>query len=90
MQLLDVRERAEWDEGHIPGSAFEPWHDIDSVPEGLDPARPIAVLCASGERAAVASSLVQRFGAERVVHVTDGGVPKWERLGHPIERSERG
>jgi 3-mercaptopyruvate sulfurtransferase SseA len=28
---------------------------------------------------------VQRFGAEHVVHVIDGGVPKWKRLGHPVE-----
>ena len=69
----------------IPGSHFEPWHDIDELPEGLDPERPVAVMCASGQRAAVAASLVQRFGAQRVLHVVNGGVPKWGRLGHPIE-----
>jgi hydroxyacylglutathione hydrolase len=86
VQILDVREQSEWDEGHIPGSALTPWHDIERVPEGLDPARPIAVVCGSGQRAAVGASLVKRHGAERVIHVTDGGVPAWERLGHPIER----
>ena len=50
LQILDVRERAEWDAGHIPGSAFTPWHDIDALPDGLDPQRPIAVVCASGQR----------------------------------------
>jgi len=86
VQILDVRERSEWEEGHIPGSAFTPWHDLDGVPDGLDPSRPIAVVCASGQRAAVAASLVQRHGAERVIHVIEGGVPKWEELGQPIER----
>jgi hydroxyacylglutathione hydrolase len=86
VQILDVRERSEWEEGHIPGSAFTPWHDLDGVPDGLDPSRPIAVLCASGQRAAVAASLVKRHGAERVIHVIEGGVPKWEELGQPIER----
>jgi len=71
--------------GHIPGSTFTPWHDIAELPAGLDRTRPIAVLCASGQRAATAASLVQRFGAEQVIHVVGGGVPKWERLGHPIE-----
>ena len=85
MQILDVREQSERDAGHIPGSLFEPWHDIDELPEGFDPQRPVAVMCASGQRAAVASSLVQRYGAERVLHVVNGGVPKWGRLGHPIE-----
>jgi hydroxyacylglutathione hydrolase len=86
VQILDVREQGEWDEGHIPGSAFTPWHDIDGLPDGLDPSRPIAVVCGSGQRAAVAASLVQRHGGAHVIHVIDGGVPAWGRLGHPLER----
>jgi glyoxylase-like metal-dependent hydrolase (beta-lactamase superfamily II)/rhodanese-related sulfurtransferase len=76
IQVLDVRERSEWDAGHIDGSVHTPWHDIAGVPDGLDAQRPIAVLCASGQRAAVAASLLARAGAERVVHVVDGGVPR--------------
>jgi rhodanese-related sulfurtransferase len=87
LQLLDVRERAEWAAGHIPGSTFAPWHDIAEVPDGLEASLPIAVLCASGQRAAIAASLVQRFGGRHVVHVVGGGVPKLGRLGHPLERS---
>jgi len=90
LQILDVRERGEWDGGHVPGSTFTPWHDIAAVPEGLDPAKPIAVICGSGQRAAVAASLVRRHGAEHVIHVVDGGVPKWGRLGHPLERGASG
>jgi rhodanese-related sulfurtransferase len=86
LQILDVRERSEWDAGHIRGSAFTPWHDITSVPSGLDPAQPIAVVCASGQRAGTAASLVLRFGGQRVIHVVEGGVPEWGRLGHPLER----
>jgi hydroxyacylglutathione hydrolase len=85
LQILDVRERSEWDEGHIPGSHFMPWHDIDGLPDGLDPDRPIAVVCNSGQRAAVAASLVQRHGGQ-AIHVIEGGVPAWGRLGHPLER----
>ncbi len=85
LQLLDVREQGEWNAGHIPGSAFTPWHDITEVPDGLDEARPIAVLCGSGQRAATAASLVQRFGAREVIHVVEGGVPKWRKLGRPVE-----
>jgi rhodanese-related sulfurtransferase len=44
----------------------------------------VAVMCASGQRAAVASSLVQRYGAQHVLHVVGGGVPKWGRLGCPL------
>jgi glyoxylase-like metal-dependent hydrolase (beta-lactamase superfamily II)/rhodanese-related sulfurtransferase len=87
LQILDVRERSEWDEGHIPGSTHTPYHDMYAIPERIDPGRPVAVVCASGQRAAVAASLLARYGAEHVVHVTGGGVGQWERAGHPVERS---
>jgi glyoxylase-like metal-dependent hydrolase (beta-lactamase superfamily II)/rhodanese-related sulfurtransferase len=74
IQVLDVRERSEWEAEHIDGSVHTPWHDIDAIPEGLDAQRPIAAICASGQRAGVAASLLARAGAEHVVHVVDGGV----------------
>ncbi|MDX6716910.1 MAG: hydroxyacylglutathione hydrolase [Baekduia sp.] len=88
LQILDVREQSEWDAGHIPGSVFVPYHDIEAMPAELDPDRPVAVICASGQRSAVAASLVQRFGAKQPIHVVDGGVGTWARAGHPIETSE--
>ncbi len=88
LQILDVREQAEHDSGYVPGSVFKPWHDIDKLPSGIDARRPVAVVCGSGQRAAVASSLLQRSGAERVIHVVGGGVPKWGKLGNPIEQPD--
>jgi glyoxylase-like metal-dependent hydrolase (beta-lactamase superfamily II)/rhodanese-related sulfurtransferase len=85
-QVLDVRERHEWDDGHIPGSVHVPYHDIRKVPEGIEPERAVAVVCASGQRSAVGASLLQRFGASDVIHVVEGGVPLWKREGWPIER----
>jgi glyoxylase-like metal-dependent hydrolase (beta-lactamase superfamily II)/rhodanese-related sulfurtransferase len=85
-QVLDVRERTEWDEGHIPGSLHVPYHDLNALPDGLDPDRPVAAICASGQRSAVAASLLQREGAAHVVHVVDGGVGTWAAAGWPIER----
>ncbi len=84
LQVLDVRERTEWDAGHIPGSVFCAYHDVRALPDGLDSARPIAVVCGSGQRAATGASLVQRAGAQEVIHVVDGGVPKWGRQGWPF------
>jgi glyoxylase-like metal-dependent hydrolase (beta-lactamase superfamily II)/rhodanese-related sulfurtransferase len=81
MQVLDARERDEYAAGHIPGSVSMPWHDIDGIPEGLDPARSIAVVCASGQRAGTAASLLQRYGAHDPIHVAEGGVPSWARSG---------
>ena len=80
-QVLDVRERSEYEAGHIPGSLNVPWHDIDAIPAGIDPGERVLVICASGQRAATAASLMQHFGAREVVHVVGGGVPRWGQLG---------
>jgi len=85
LQILDVRERREWEAGHIPGSVFAVWREIDGVPAGLDPARPVAVVCASGQRAATAASLLERDGAQEVIHVVGGGVATWAELGRELE-----
>ncbi len=86
IQVLDVREQAEWDRGHIPGSVHRPYHDIHELPDGIDAERPVAAICGSGQRSAVAASLLQRLGARDVIHVVEGGVPRWGREGWPIER----
>jgi hydroxyacylglutathione hydrolase len=85
LQILDVREEGEWDAGHIPGSIHCPYHDIHALPEGVDPSRPVAAICGSGQRSAVAASLLKRYGADDVIHVVDAGVPHWQREGWPVE-----
>lgn len=86
LQLLDVRDRHEWERGHLPGSTWVPWHDLDAVPDGLDAARAIAVMCAGGARAGTAASLLRLHGAAHVIHVTDGGVVRLGELGVAMER----
>jgi hydroxyacylglutathione hydrolase len=88
VQILDVRELSEWRDGHIPGSMHVPYHDIRALPKGLDPERPTAVICASGQRSATGASLLAAHGAREVIHVVDGGVPLWGRLGGALERGE--
>jgi hydroxyacylglutathione hydrolase len=85
LQVLDVRERGEWDAGHLPGAVHTPYHDIDGIPDGIDPARPVAVICASGQRSGVGASLLKRFGAPAVIHVVEGGVGTLRRLGRPLQ-----
>jgi hydroxyacylglutathione hydrolase len=86
LQLLDVRERNEFEAGHVSGSTWRPWHDIDAIPDGLDPLRPIAVACAAGMRAATAASLLKLHGAAEVIHVTDGGIPALAGAGIELKR----
>jgi rhodanese-related sulfurtransferase len=46
----------------------------------------VAAICSSGQRSAVAASLLQHEGAEDVIHVVDGGVGTWAAAGWPVER----
>ena len=83
VQLLDVRERDEWEQGHIPGAVHTAYHDIDGIPDGIDSDRPVAVICSSGQRSAVAASLLLRRGVREAIHVADGGVGTWAQRGWP-------
>jgi hydroxyacylglutathione hydrolase len=74
LQVLDVRDQSEWEAGHIEGSTHTPYYEVHGVPEGIDPARPVAVICSSGQRAAPAASLLRRYGVAEVLHVVEGGV----------------
>jgi hydroxyacylglutathione hydrolase len=85
VQLIDVREVAEWRSIRIPGALHRPWHALCEPVDELDPARPVAVICASGQRSAVGASLLARRGVAEVIHVVDGGVATWEELGRPVE-----
>jgi rhodanese-related sulfurtransferase/glyoxylase-like metal-dependent hydrolase (beta-lactamase superfamily II) len=85
LQILDVREAGEWQQGHIPNAIHTPYHDIAAIPKGLNPDKPVAVICSSGQRSAVAVSLLQRLGLPQVIHVADGGVGTWAKHGWPIE-----
>ena len=87
LQILDVRELHEWEDGHLPGSACVPWHDLVDVPEGVDRERAVAVICATGPRAATAAGLLKRHGFGHVIHVAEGGVDTWAGLGLPLERA---
>ena len=86
LQVLDVRERAEWEAGRLPGSRHAPYHELTVLPDGLDPSRPVAAICASGQRSGVAASLLARLGVREVVHVVGGGVATVARSGAALER----
>jgi glyoxylase-like metal-dependent hydrolase (beta-lactamase superfamily II)/rhodanese-related sulfurtransferase len=86
LQILDVREAGEWQQGHIPNAIHTAYHDIAAIPKGINPDKPIAVICSSGQRSALAVSLLQRLHVRHAIHVADGGVGTWAKHGWPIEQ----
>jgi rhodanese-related sulfurtransferase len=90
LQVLDVREPDE-QETTIPGALCVPYRKLaDADLSALDPERPVATVCGSGARAAVAASLLARRGFRDVRPVLEGGMPAYwasERAqGEPAER----
>jgi rhodanese-related sulfurtransferase len=82
--VLDVRDDDEWAEGHVAGSIHVPYMRLgNGLPAELTNGKPIAVACSTGNRSAIAVSLLARAGVTNVVHVTDGGVA--ELAGEGIE-----
>ena len=73
--LLDVRTPGEWQEGHIDGAD---WIPLPRVPAKLSalPAGALAILCGSGYRSSLATSLLERAGVTDVVNVR-GGWSAW-------------
>jgi rhodanese-related sulfurtransferase len=81
VELLDVREADERDDGHIPGSRHLPYRTARAAAEaGLLNGRPLVTICESGPRAAVAASVLQAAGLD-ARPVLDGGVADWRAHG---------
>jgi len=77
--LLDVRDAAEWEAGHVEGSIHAPyWRLREGIPEEIRnhaDAKPLAVACSGGIRSSLATSYLKRAGIKNIEHVADGGVP---------------
>ncbi|GFG53201.1 MBL fold metallo-hydrolase [Mycolicibacterium agri] len=64
--VLDVRQRKEYDEAHIPEAANIPLHELPARLADV-PAGPIWVHCGSGYRASIAASFLDRAGHDVVL-----------------------
>jgi molybdopterin/thiamine biosynthesis adenylyltransferase/rhodanese-related sulfurtransferase len=84
--ILDVRERDEWDEGHLPGAVHVPRGNLEARIEQFVPDRstPVLVYCAGGSRSAFAAKTLDELGYESVVSLA-GGFTDWKRNGFPFE-----
>jgi hydroxyacylglutathione hydrolase len=82
IELLDVRETDERDQGFIPGSTHLPYRTARQAAEnGLCGEKPIVTICEGGPRAAIAASVLHAAGLD-ARPVLDGGVATWRTRGH--------
>jgi sulfur-carrier protein adenylyltransferase/sulfurtransferase len=84
--VVDVRERDEWAEGHIPGAVHVPRGSLESRIESVVPDRSQAVVvyCSGGSRSAFAAKTLEELGYGNVLSLA-GGFTDWKRNGLPFE-----
>ena len=89
VEVVDVRELQERDDGYIPGSRNIPYRLLREYGDELrDGGRPVVTICESGARAAVAASVLAASGvdARPVLH---GGIPDWQARGGSVVEFHR-
>ena len=87
VQFVDVRRAAEHAGGHALGTVNLPLNNLPQEFEKLDPERPTYVICQSGYRSSVGTSILENAGFKQIYNVT-GGTSAWIKSGLPTETSE--
>jgi sulfur-carrier protein adenylyltransferase/sulfurtransferase len=83
-RLIDVRERSEWDEGHIAGASHISRSYLEQQIEGAAPDHdaPVVLYCAGGTRSLFAAQTLQEMGYSNVSSMS-GGFQGWKSGGRP-------
>ena len=78
--LLDVRENAEWNAGHVPGAVHVPIKNVSSqAVKRLPKGRAVIVTCRTGARSRGATRILREKGIE--AFNLSGGMSAWESAG---------
>jgi hydroxyacylglutathione hydrolase len=82
VDVLDVRQPAEWSSGHIEGAVFVTGAQVPERHASLPDGRPLVVVCGSGFRSSAIASWLRRRGREDVTNLV-GGMSAWRAAGLP-------
>ena len=85
LQLIDVRSRAEWLKGHLPGAISLPLQDLNTNTPDLS--KPSLIYCHEGFRATTAASILLQEGGAAVAILMDG-FEGWSARGLPLETQD--
>jgi rhodanese-related sulfurtransferase len=82
-ELIDVRERDEWEAGHVAGARHVELPDLPAEAERIDRGRPVIFQCRSGNRSRMAAEAFRESGYE--AYNMAGGLIAWAEKGLPLE-----
>jgi glyoxylase-like metal-dependent hydrolase (beta-lactamase superfamily II)/rhodanese-related sulfurtransferase len=85
--VLDVREKDQFDAGHVPGAVHLPRGQLELRVDAVlpDPTVRILTCCEFGKLSTLAAATLRDLGYRRAVAL-DGGMLAWREAGHPLER----
>ena len=85
--VVDVRDKDEWDEGHIPGAMHmsRGTIEIDIEEKVPDPNAMIICHCGGGGRGALATASLQKMGYKNVRNMA-GGFKAWKAASLPTTK----
>lgn len=85
--VLDVREKSEFDTGHILNAKLIPLGKLQERIGELNKhrERPIVVVCRSGNRSGMATTMLNKQGFAEVYNLA-GGVIAWQKASLPLEK----
>jgi hydroxyacylglutathione hydrolase len=86
VRLVDVREQAEWDAGHIASALLSSLSSFQAGLETLPRETPILFYCRSGRRSLEAATRARAHGLPVCGHM-GGGILAWVQAGLPVVRS---
>jgi molybdopterin/thiamine biosynthesis adenylyltransferase len=91
IQLADVREKNEWDEGHLPNAVHLPKSYIEQWAEDRIPDKDKTTIlyCAGGVRSAMAADTLAKLGYSHVISMS-GGFNRWKDSGLPWKKPDAG
>ena len=81
VEVVDVRQPAEWAAGHIAGARFITGADLPERVGEVPRDKPVAVVCGAGYRSSALASLLAGRGVEEVASVL-GGMSAWRAAGY--------
>jgi len=85
--LLDVREAAEYEKGHMLNARNIALGELEARAAELSKhkAKPVIVVCDNGNRSGRAATALRKQGFEQVFTLS-GGSGAWRRAGLPLEK----
>jgi rhodanese-related sulfurtransferase len=85
IQVIDVREREEWEAGHLAEATLVPLSELEQRRNELDPERPVVTVCRSGRRSLIAAEYLTQVGF-RSARSLAGGMIAWAESDQAIAR----